>query len=81
MPTQSCSSLKEPVNHLIIIMLTLNEAHPFCNGVARVHVGGTLREVAIHAPPVWEGREWQLINRKGEELKRNRKWMDYAEDR
>jgi hypothetical protein len=58
---------------------TYNEVHPFHNGVARVHVGGTLREYAVHAPPVWEGGEWQLINRKGEILKRNSEWVDYPE--
>jgi hypothetical protein len=56
-----------------------NEVHPFRSGVARVHVGGKLREVAIHAPPVWEGGEWQLINRTGEILKRNNEWVDYPE--
>ena len=56
-----------------------NEVHPFRNGIARVHVGGKLREYAIHAPPVWEGGEWQLINRKGEVLKRNNEWVNYPE--
>ena len=59
---------------------TYNEVHPFHNGVARVHVGGTLREYAVHAPPVWEGGEWQLINREGEVLKRDSEWVDYPED-
>lgn len=56
-----------------------NEVHPFRNGVARVHVGGKLREYAIHAPPVWEGGEWQLINRQGKILKRSSEWVDYPE--
>jgi hypothetical protein len=64
-----------------VLQPTYNEVHPFCNGVARVHVGGKLREYAIHAPPVWEGGEWQLINRKGEVLKRNSEWVDYPEVR
>ena len=58
---------------------TYNEVHPFHKGVARVHVGGKLREYAVHAPPVWEGGEWQLINRKGEILKRNSEWVDYPD--
>lgn len=56
-----------------------NEVHPFSRGVARVHVGGKLREYAVHAPPVWEGGEWQLINRKGEVLKRDSEWVNYPE--
>ncbi len=58
---------------------TFNEVHTFHKGVARVHVGGKLHEYAVHAPPVWEGGEWQLINRKGEVLKRNSEWVDYPE--
>jgi len=57
-----------------------NEIYAFHKGVARVHVGGKLREYAVHAPPVWEGGEWQLINRKGEVLKRNSEWVDYPAD-
>jgi hypothetical protein len=56
-----------------------NEVCAFHKGVARVHVGGKLREYAVHAPPVWEGGEWQLINRKGEVLKRDSEWVDYPE--
>jgi hypothetical protein len=56
-----------------------NEVHPFRRGVARVHVGGKLREYAVHAPPVWEGGEWKLINRKGEVLKRDSEWVNYPE--
>ena len=58
---------------------TYNEVHAFHKGVARVHVGGKLREYAVHAPPAWEGGEWQLINRNGEILKRNSEWVDYPE--
>ena len=56
-----------------------NETHPFCNGVARVHVGGRLRQHAVHAPPVWEGGEWQLIDRKGTVLKRSKEWLEYED--
>jgi len=56
-----------------------NETHPFRNGVARVHVGGRLRQDAVHAPPVWEGGEWQLIDRKGTVLKRSKAWLEYED--
>jgi hypothetical protein len=52
-----------------------NEAHPFANGVAKVHVGGTLRFLSFHQPPIWEGGEWQLIDRKGNVLKRSEEWI------
>ncbi len=56
-----------------------NETHPFCNGVARVHVGGTLHEYDVHSPAGWEGGEWQLIDRKGNILKRNKEWVEYKD--
>ena len=56
-----------------------NETHEFRNGVARVHVGGTLRQFEFHSPPVWNGGEWRLIDRKGNVLKRSPKWVEYGD--
>lgn len=56
-----------------------NETHEFRNGVARVHVGGTLRRVEFHAPLVWQGGEWRLIDRKGNVLKRSAEWVEYRD--
>jgi hypothetical protein len=53
-----------------------NEAHPFQNGVARVHVGGKLLEY-FDAPPGWEGGQWQLIDRTGKVLKQSQEWLEY----
>jgi hypothetical protein len=54
----------------MVVPPVYNEVHPFSNGVARVHVGGTLKEHAVHAPPVWEGGEWKRINRQGHVIER-----------
>ena len=63
-----------------IIKPQFNDTYPFRGGVARVHVGGTLTIYEIHSPPIWEGGEWLLIDRKGIVLKRSKEWVKYEND-
>jgi len=57
-----------------------NQADHFRNGIARVHIGGTWVEVWDWVgPPIYAGGEWQLIDAKGNVLRRREEWIPYED--